>query len=139
MELSRLSDVLWSERRLLELLLFKLEEERLVLASGSARWVGEASREVGAVVEEIRTLDVGRDAEASAAAASLGLSSRATLAEIADAAGPPWDDLLHAHRTAFIDLAVQIADVATQNQESLAAALRAAEGVLGAPVEETRP
>ena len=39
MGLSDVSNILWRERQLLELLLFKLEEEQLVLASGRARWL----------------------------------------------------------------------------------------------------
>ena len=34
MSLSEVSNILWRERRLLELLVFKLEEEQLMLASG---------------------------------------------------------------------------------------------------------
>ena len=39
MSLSEVSNILWRERRLLELLVFKLEEEHLVLASGRTRWL----------------------------------------------------------------------------------------------------
>jgi len=37
--LSDLSSILWREREMLELLLFKLEEEQLILASGRSRWL----------------------------------------------------------------------------------------------------
>ena len=56
--LERLSEVLWRERHLLELLLFKLEEEQLVLTSGRTRWLGHATREVETVLEEIRTAEL---------------------------------------------------------------------------------
>ena len=44
MSLSEISNILWRERRLLELLAFKLEEEHLVLASGRTRWLSHATR-----------------------------------------------------------------------------------------------
>ena len=40
MSLTELVNTLWRQREALELLLFKLEEERLVLASGRQRWLG---------------------------------------------------------------------------------------------------
>ena len=39
MSLSEVSNILWRERQLLELLVFKLEEEQFVLASGRTRWL----------------------------------------------------------------------------------------------------
>ena len=50
MALSDVSNILWRERQLLELLVFKLEEEQLVLAAGRARWLAHASREVESVL-----------------------------------------------------------------------------------------
>ena len=43
MGLSEVSNILWRQRQLLELLLFKLEEEQLVLKSGSTRWLANRS------------------------------------------------------------------------------------------------
>ena len=42
MALSDVSNILWRERQLLELLVFKLEEEQLVLAAGRTRWLAHA-------------------------------------------------------------------------------------------------
>ena len=55
MSLNDFSGVLWRERQLLELLLFKLEEEQLILTSGKTRWLGHATREVESVLEQIRS------------------------------------------------------------------------------------
>jgi hypothetical protein len=52
--LADLSSILWREREMLELLLFKLEEEQLVLASGRGRWLVHATREVEMVLDHIR-------------------------------------------------------------------------------------
>ena len=46
MALADFCRILWRERELLELLLFKLEEEQLVLASGRGRWLAHATHEV---------------------------------------------------------------------------------------------
>ncbi len=45
-----LSLILWRERELLETLLYKLEQEQLVLASGRTRWLARAAREVETVL-----------------------------------------------------------------------------------------
>ena len=37
--MEKLSQILWRERELLDTLLFKLEEEQMVLASGRTRWL----------------------------------------------------------------------------------------------------
>ena len=58
MGLADLASILWREREMLELLLFKLEEEQLVLAGGRTRWLAHATREVEVVLEEIRRTEV---------------------------------------------------------------------------------
>ena len=63
MGLAEVSGILWKERELLELLLFKLEEEQLVLASGRTRWLAHATREVEFVMEQIRTTELLRATE----------------------------------------------------------------------------
>ena len=73
MGLNELSGVLWRERQLLELLLFKLEEEQLILTSGRTQWLGHATREVESVLDQIRTAELGRAMEAEEAARQLGL------------------------------------------------------------------
>ncbi|MBF0689198.1 MAG: flagellar export chaperone FlgN [Cellulomonas sp.] len=128
--LERLSEVLWRERHLLELLLFKLEEEQLVLTSGRTRWLGHATREVEAVLDEIRTAELGRAVEADAAAQALGLEPGASLAELAAHAPAPWDELLRTHRDAFASLTAEISALADGNRELLAVSHRAAQETL---------
>lgn len=130
MALSELSDVLWTERRLLELLLFKLEEEQLVLTSGRTRWLAHATREVETVLDEIRDAELGRSVEADAAAIELGLEPGATLQTLAQHAPAPWDDLLQAHRDAFVQLTTEIAQLADGNRELLALSHRATQETL---------
>ena len=58
MGLADLSSILWREREMLELLLFKLEEEQLVLAGNRTRWLAHATREVEMVLDQIRRTEV---------------------------------------------------------------------------------
>lgn len=130
MPLNGLSDALWQQRNLLELLLFKLEEEQLILTSGRSRWLGHATREVETVLDEIRTAELGRALAAELAAVTLGLPGEASLAEIAAAAPAPWDDLLRAHRDAFASLAAEIGQLSDGNRELLALSHRATQETL---------
>lgn len=132
MAVAELSAVLWRERQLLELLLFKLEEEQLVLSSGRSRWLGHATREVEQVLDQIRTAELGRSMEADATARELGLEPGSGLRALAAAAPAPWDELLASHREAFAALTAQIQDVADGNRELLTSSHRAAqETILG--------
>lgn len=130
MPLSRLSEVLWRERHLLELLLFKLEEEQLILTAGRTRWLSHATREVDNVLDEIRAADLGRALESDDAAVSVGLEPGASLNQIAAAAPEPWDELLRAHRDAFVTLTTEIASLSQGNRELLAMSNRATQEAL---------
>lgn len=124
MGLNELSTVLWRERELLEMLLFKLEEEELVLASGRSRWLGRATREVEAVLDQIRGIELGRAVEADDAAREVGITEGASLMELAKAAPSPWNDLLRSHHVALTDITAQIDALAHSNREILAQQVR---------------
>ena len=126
MSLTDLSTVLWRARELLELLLFKLEEEQLMLAAGRSRWLAHATREVELVLDQIRTTEVIRAAQAQAAAEFLRLPPDASLAQLADAAPLPWSDLLQDHRKAFMALTAEVTALAEVNRGLLTTGLRAA-------------
>lgn len=130
MSLNELSGVLWRERQLLELLLFKLEEEQLVLTSGRTRWLGHATREVESVLEQIRTAELGRAVEAEAAARELGVPEGSSLSVLAASAPAPWDDLLREHHEAFVTLTDEIKSLAESNRDLLATSHRAAQETL---------
>lgn len=130
MGLDELSTVLWRERELLEQLLFKLEEEELVLASGRVRWVGRASREVEAVLDQMRGIEFGRAIEADDAARQVGIAENASLLELAQAAPAPWNDLLRGHHAALTDLTAQIDARAQNNRRVLTESVRAAQEAL---------
>ncbi len=128
--INELSTVLWRERELLESLLFKLEEEELVLASGRARWVGRATREVEAVLDQIRGIELGRAVEADDAAREVGLAEGASLQDLAKAAPAPWNDLLRSHHVALTDLTGQIDACAQSNRRNLTQSVHAAHEAL---------
>ena len=138
MSLNSLSEALWRERRLLEMLLFKLEEEQLVLTSGRSRWLAQATREVEAVLDEIRSAELARAVEVEEAAPPLGLAGDASLGELADAAPEPWNELLHSHRDAFASLTAEIGRLADDNRELLAMSHRATQETLASLEDSVR-
>ena len=119
MGLNELSAVLWRERQLLELLLFKLEEEQLILTSGRTQWLGHATREVESVLDQIRTAELGRSVEADEAARQVGVPEGSSLRLLAQRAPTPWDDLLGEHHAAFVSLTDQINALAEGNRDLL--------------------
>jgi FlgN protein len=105
MALSDVSNILWRERQLLELLVFKLEEEQLVLAAGRSRWLSHATREVEIVRGEIRRIELERAIHVADAGRELGLSGAPTLEEFASLTPPPWEGIFAEHRRALLALA----------------------------------
>jgi len=126
----KLSLVLWRERELLELLSFKLEVERLVLASGRTRWLVNATREIEDVLATIRETEVLRAVAADEAAAHLGLPPNPSLAALAEDAPEPWGSLLLEHRDAFVAAAREIAQLSEDNHGLLTAGYRSARATL---------
>ncbi|WP_433610074.1 flagellar export chaperone FlgN [Dactylosporangium sp. CA-139114] len=126
MTLADLASILWREREMLELLLFKLEEEQLVLASGRTRWLAHATREVEVVLEEIRRTEVVRAAEVEAIGAEFGLGPNPSLSKLAEAAPAPWSDLLNQHRKAFLTITAEVSAIAEANRDLLTTGARAA-------------
>ena len=84
MGLNEVSNVLWRERQLLDILVFKLEEEQLVLAAGRTRWLAHATREVESVLEEIKRLELERAVIVDAVAAEFGLEQPVALSTLVE-------------------------------------------------------
>jgi hypothetical protein len=114
--LAGLSTVLWREREVLELLLFKLVEEQMVVTCRQHRWLARAMREVELVVGQVQTAGLGRAVEVSAVTHELGLGEGATLRTIIASVEDPWPDILTKHREAFLGLTREITDVAQCNR-----------------------
>lgn len=128
--LNRLSEVLWRERHLLETLLFKLEQEQLLLTAGRTRWLSLATREVELALEDIRDAELARAVAVEEVAGELGVEGGPSLARLAAAADAPWDELLRAHRDAFASLTAEIGQLADGNRELLTMSHRAAQETL---------
>lgn len=127
MGLAEVSTILWRERELLELLLFKLEEEQLVLTSGRSRWLARATKEVEIVLAEIRRTELSRATAVDEAAAALGLGPNPSLAAMADACAEPWSGILREHRTTFHALTAEIQALAASNKDLITAGKQATE------------
>lgn len=120
MRLREVSDILWRERRLLELLQFKLTEEQLLVAAGRVRWLPSATREVELIMIELQRAELTRAVAVDELAVDLGLSPNASLGELAAAAPDPWNGVFERHRHA-LDMAVQeVNDLADQSHRLLA-------------------
>jgi len=104
MDLNELSRILWRERRLMELLVFKLGEEKLVLAEGRTDWLVHASREVDAVAAELECVELERAVLTQSVWTSLGSADAPSLARLAGSAPSPWGRILDEHRRALLDM-----------------------------------
>lgn len=125
MGLREVSNILWRERHLLELLLFKLEEEQLLLASGRSRWLARATGEVELVMGEIKQVELARAIELDAVTVSMGLGAGVSLKELAEKSPPPWDALFLEHHRGFLEITDEISSLAKINRELLARGFQA--------------
>jgi hypothetical protein len=132
MALSDVSNILWRERQLLELLVFKLEEEQLVLAAGRSRWLAYATREVENVLAEIKRIELERSVAVADAGRTLGLSGSPTLRELAGLTETPWDGIFAEHRRALLNLAQEIDVITKSNRELLQRGHQAAREAIAA-------
>ena len=121
MSLSEISNVLWRERRLLDLLLFKLEEEQLVLASGRTRWLSRAAREVETILDEIKRVELERAMAVQGSAGELGMSDTPTLRELAAIAPTPWGGIFAEHRRSLLLLTREVDSITKANRDMLRA------------------
>jgi flagellar FlgN protein len=132
MALSDVSNILWRERQLLELLVFKLEEEQLVLAAGRSRWLAHATREVESVLGEIKRIELERAVQVADAGRELGLSDAPTLRDLASLTPTPWDSIFTEHRRALLTLAQEIDTITKSNRDLLQRGHQAAREALAA-------
>lgn len=119
MGLRELSGILWRERQLLELLLFKLEEEQLLLAAARTRWLPRATKEVEMVLDEIKYTELERAVELERVATELGLGQALSLRQLSEGAPTPWDGMFAEHRAAFLALTEEIVGLVQTNRELL--------------------
>src|ERR1700730_5362172 len=117
LSLDEVSQTLWRERQLLDLLVCKLEVEQLVLAAGRNRWLPAVTREVEYVLAEVKQVELLRAVLIAAAAEQLGLEPGSTLRQLAEGAPSPWDPILEQHRMAFLVTVEELRAVARINRD----------------------
>ncbi len=115
-----LSAALWEERRQLELLLFRLESQRLHAQSGNLQWLRFTAAEVETVLERLRFDALARSVESAVVAAEWGLPAEAPLTLLLRAAPPgPWAEILAEHRAGLQGLLVQLGEVSRAGEDLL--------------------
>lgn len=140
MSFSDVSNILWRERQLLELLVFKLEVEQTLLATGRTRWLSHATREIEMLIEEVKQAELARSVEVSGLCQELGIDQEPTLQVLVEHLPDPWSGIFADHRQAFLQATQEIVDLAETNRELLARghqAAREALAMLGAERVET--
>lgn len=108
--MQELTDVLDRERRLLEMVLFKLVEARHLLAADEARFLPWASAELERAVERVREATLLRAVVAQRAAVANGLVADAGLREMIAHADDPFAAILSEQADALHSLIGEIRD-----------------------------
>lgn len=117
MDFDHLSTILWRERELLELLLFKAEEKQFVIISGKTQWLPRIAREIELVLANLRNLELERAAHTETIAAGLGLEPNPSLRQVAQAAPAPWDELLQQHYESLLVVVGEIRALSDANRD----------------------
>jgi hypothetical protein len=104
-QLQDVSNILWRERNLLELLAFKLDSERLLARAGRTRWLAMADHEVERVLDELKAVELERGIQVQALVDELGLDAEPTLQSLTETVPDEWSGILADHRRALIGLA----------------------------------
>lgn len=116
-QLAALAETLHGERRLLEQLLFKLVEARLVLAADEARFLPLAMSEVEDVVARVRFGESHRQRAVRELAAAIGEpEDRITLTFLVNWAPEPYRTMFAEHRDHFMRLTVEIEQASVDNR-----------------------
>ena len=110
--MDELAHLLSVERRLLELLLFKLVEGRHLLAADEARFLTYAAAEVERAMERVHEAELRRAMLVGDLAADMDVPEEAlTLGALARDSVEPFRTIFADHRFAFLALAAEIEDV----------------------------
>jgi len=115
--MDELARLLGHERRLLELLLFKLVEGRHLLAAGEARFLPFAAAEIERATERLQEAELRRSMLVHRLAGHLDLPEEAlTMSALAHDSPEPYRTIFSDHRRAFLELAAEIDDVSGQSR-----------------------
>ncbi len=120
--MTALSHTLLRERRLLDLLTYRLETQHHLLLSGRARFISLAAREIEDVLDELGHTELERAVQVSGLAERLGLPEEPSLSQIVERAPKPWQDILAEHRDALRVAAEEVDRLTNANRALLEAA-----------------
>ena len=116
--MDELTGLLSRERRLLEVLLFKLIAARHLLAAGESRFLAWAAAEVERATERVREAEMLRAGLVQKIAREAGLpEDRLTLSALAEASPEPYKTIFADHRQAFLELVAEIEEVTRANRK----------------------
>lgn len=113
--MDQLANALRREHELLELVLFKLVETRLLLGASEIRFLPRATDEVERARQRAREADLVRAAVVERLGPQLGRGRPITLRGLADETDEPWAGILRDHHGALCGLVAEIELVAHQN------------------------
>jgi hypothetical protein len=103
-------EVVASERRALEHLLFRLQHAREVLSADDERFLSIAADELAAAATSVRELEAAR-------ATVIGRCSQPTLRALAETAPEPYASIFHEHHVALGRLAGEVGATLESTQE----------------------
>ncbi|WP_066516878.1 flagellar export chaperone FlgN [Curtobacterium ammoniigenes] len=132
---NELSNELWRQRELLELLLYKYEVEQLLLASGKARWLPHVTREAEAIAVRLKAATLSVGVATSALAEEWGLSGDLRLRDVIAGAPGAWQGIFASHLDALLSLTTEIRSIRGGNDRLIRSALRATQDAFDAVAE----
>jgi hypothetical protein len=115
--LGALAHTLWREQRLLDVLLYRMEVQQLVMAAGRSRWIERAAADVEAALEELGEHEIIRAMQVADVAPLLGLGADASLRQLVAAAPEPWGDIFRDHQQAFLELVGKVEETSQANRD----------------------
>ena len=135
---NELSMQLWRERELLEMLLFKLDEQQLLLAAGRSHWIQFAAREIDQVLDRLRAASLARAVEVAGVAEEWGAPQDATIGQLIEhAPDGAWGDVFTDHMRALVKLTAEVEQMRDAAAEQLSGVLRATQETIAALGQES--
>ncbi len=131
-QLAELAETLHAERQLLEHLLFKLIEARLVLAADEARFLPQAMREVEAIVDRVRFGEGHRRVAVQRLADAIGEpEDRITMKFLVGWSPEPFRTMFQEHQDHFRRLTTEIEQASLDNRRLAGLAVQSLSDTLG--------
>jgi hypothetical protein len=130
-DLHELSRVLWTQRQLVETLLYRVEVQQSLLTAGKNRWVTAAAHDIDVAIDQLRTAELERAIQVARISAHLGLpTAEPRLTELIEHIDAPWDTILTDHQRAFLSMTTEIESITRSNRDLLARGYQTTRDVL---------